>query len=758
MAIETVGYITIANNNNLETVHLLGLTCATGDIQLISNVALTDISMPLLFRAESLDILSSPGLTGINFPSLFNLAGLLRLYNLETLESVEFPSLFGIGDMIISVNPSLTTLTLPMGSANTMQIDNHVALTDISFPFLSTANVLHVLFNASLVNVNLPILSTVQSNLTVNNNIGLTSIDLSSLLNVSGELVVNYNANLENIQLNSSLSSLNMTFSYNALSEESIDNILANIDSAGYSGGSLVLTGGTNAAPSAVGTINLLNLINKNWTVSVNDPSLILHDDVGATYAGSASYTSRMNIVSVYDNPNLSEIWLQNATSSNILEIYGNALLNTIKIDTMGYVYHFSIKDNPSLSILNLGSFYSCYSDLVLEFNDSLTEFNIPLLSTVAYCNIRNNISLNRFYAPSMTTILGNFNVYYNQSMTYLDMMSLTSTSNNFGQINFFQNDSLQYIGLSALESAYTIYMYNNVSLTEIFLPNLATCNSLNIYSNSSLTALDLYSLVDINTLQIYSNNSLSYIDIGSLTTVTNVLNISNNTLLSLVDIGSLNYVNYLAVSDNTNLAILNASGLTASVNIHILDNDSLINIDLQSLETITDILINDNIILTTVNLSSLTNASGSVRLQGSSVAIMAFNFLETAFAVEIVANLVPLALSLPVLNSAIINIQGNTIPLVDLTALMSSGSVTIVNNTGLTSVLFNSSIACVDFNLSNNAFSQLVVDNILNAIDQAGFASGVINLSGGTNSTPSPAGMVSVGNLTGKSWTVSVN
>ena len=49
-------------------------------------------------------------------------------------------------------------------------------------------------------------------------------------------------------------------------------------------------------------------------------------------------------------------------------------------------------------------------------------------------------------------------------------------------------------------------------------------------------------------------------------------------------------------------------------------------------------------------------------------------------------------------------------------------------------------------------------VDDILNKIDIAGESGGTITINGGSNSTPSAAGLTSIGNLVGKSWTVNYN
>ena len=63
-----------------------------------------------------------------------------------------------------------------------------------------------------------------------------------------------------------------------------------------------------------------------------------------------------------------------------------------------------------------------------------------------------------------------------------------------------------------------------------------------------------------------------------------------------------------------------------------------------------------------------------------------------------------------------------------------------------------------VVFDFSANALTQVSVDGILSTLDAAGQSNGTLQLEGGTNSTPSAAGLVSKANLVGKGWTVTNN
>ena len=57
-----------------------------------------------------------------------------------------------------------------------------------------------------------------------------------------------------------------------------------------------------------------------------------------------------------------------------------------------------------------------------------------------------------------------------------------------------------------------------------------------------------------------------------------------------------------------------------------------------------------------------------------------------------------------------------------------------------------------------NNLLTQTAVDGLLVAFDEAGRATGVLNLGGTTNSTPSATGKTAADNLRAKGWTVTLN
>jgi hypothetical protein len=100
-----------------------------------------------------------------------------------------------------------------------------------------------------------------------------------------------------------------------------------------------------------------------------------------------------------------------------------------------------------------------------------------------------------------------------------------------------------------------------------------------------------------------------------------------------------------------------------------------------------------------------------------------------------------------------------NSITSVLIPLLKSSRQIDISDNPFLTSLVVGTSLSCVFVILSGNALNQLSIDNILSSLDLGGEINGFVDLSGGTNASPtSGAANANVVSLQGKGWTVTIN
>ncbi len=91
----------------------------------------------------------------------------------------------------------------------------------------------------------------------------------------------------------------------------------------------------------------------------------------------------------------------------------------------------------------------------------------------------------------------------------------------------------------------------------------------------------------------------------------------------------------------------------------------------------------------------------------------------------------------------------------VSIPNLILGNGILIRDNPLLESVSLNEAIEIDSIILTSNALTEASVDNILATLDEAGVLNGQLDINGGTNATPSAAGLVSKASLEGKGWTV---
>jgi hypothetical protein len=78
--------------------------------------------------------------------------------------------------------------------------------------------------------------------------------------------------------------------------------------------------------------------------------------------------------------------------------------------------------------------------------------------------------------------------------------------------------------------------------------------------------------------------------------------------------------------------------------------------------------------------------------------------------------------------------------------------------NSGLVHINITGCVNLDDVNLVDNALTQASVDHVLITLDNGGLTGGFVDVSGGTNSTPSVAGLAAEASLVLKAWNVSYN
>lgn len=258
---------------NLTQINFPELITVTNIFSISLQSEITVLSAPVLETIGSNFVLDSDGLTSIDLSSLESIGGGITILGLNGMNIFSLPSLTHMGGMNINNNAITTVMDFGavVGTIGATAIHDNAALTTIS---------------------GLGGVVATSGNMVINNNVLLTSLNLDSLVSVVDSLsiiscafstlafpslttlismVITDNGSLTAINLGSANTCVNIEFSRNDLSQASVDDILAKIDGAGASNGSLNLSGGTNAIPSAAGLLSKTSLEGRGWTVIVNE-------------------------------------------------------------------------------------------------------------------------------------------------------------------------------------------------------------------------------------------------------------------------------------------------------------------------------------------------------------------------------------------------------------------------------------------------------------------------------------------------------
>jgi hypothetical protein len=236
-------------------------TFAGASVTITSNASLLDVVMHLRAVVGQMTVQDNPLLTSVTVTNLtqflnssFNNPIGADFENNADLASVSFPDLVTSGYVYITNNPNLASVNFPKLQtllnpiANWSAIENSLIPT-ISFPQLTAITVLFITSNSLLTSVSFPLLVSTEQVLNIAANPLLTTIDIPSFVPANGN---------------------GFDFSGNALTVANVNAILARFAAAtGFTGG-IDVSGGTSAAPTGQGIIDVATLVGRGVEVTTN--------------------------------------------------------------------------------------------------------------------------------------------------------------------------------------------------------------------------------------------------------------------------------------------------------------------------------------------------------------------------------------------------------------------------------------------------------------------------------------------------------
>lgn len=300
----------------------------------------------------------------------------------------------------------------------------------------------------------------------------------------------------------------------------------------------------------------------------------------------------------------------------------------------------------------------------------------------------------------------------------------------------YFYNDgdSEMYAGIESLSCPSLVSITGSESLTgdvlnisssdliDVQLPLLETISGDVQISSASIRSINMASLLSVEDMGINSNSLADGLFLDSLESV-GALQITNNNGLLNLDLPSLLTAGAISVENCNSVTAFNAAGLQSTTTgfLAISDMPSLTSIDLSSFETGLGITFNNLSAIETISLPSLTQIGR----------------------IEMVSN--------------------NSLSLFSAPSLLDAGTeITIFNNASLENIIFTGTLPEITefstYNLSNNALTEMAVDNILAAAVAQNLPNRTLTIDGGTNSAPSVLGATFVATLISRGWSVTTN
>lgn len=273
----------IAEPSSVDSTPLVGLFSGFNGPASLPGV--TSLTINHTTNTEGYDFSSADVLQTISFPNLTTLVGTgyISISFNDTLVTASFPKLTN-GDIELRDNLLLTDLEFPeLSACLDLTLRNNAALSEINLPKLTSTDAGFRIDNCdALTALNAPLLDTATTGtLRVTNNAVLASLSLPALVNTGGTnasvlLQISSNPMLVSLSVplmvfNNSTVGLSYDFSGNALSAASVNAVLARaVASPGFTKGQLHLEGGTNAAPSGQGALDVITLSGRGVVVTTN--------------------------------------------------------------------------------------------------------------------------------------------------------------------------------------------------------------------------------------------------------------------------------------------------------------------------------------------------------------------------------------------------------------------------------------------------------------------------------------------------------
>lgn len=461
--------------------------------------------------------------------------------------------------------------------------------------------------------------------------------------------------------------------------------------------------------------------------------------DVDLTTLYAINYGTSDYPINSIDFPNLTTITrnqtnqidngnLTNINFPNLIDCYGftiNVLgnCNFINLQSLTFSNTLSI-DTSTASSINLNDLQEVNEQLLINSPTTISLPSLTRFNGVAPVNI----FCNELTCDNLQYIGGGIGINISNTINDLDLSQLNYVGNEVNISGSINKDII----LTSLTQSSTINI-QCASSSNIFLDNFVEVDGIFSITTNAIS-LTFSNLIEApQGFSINNSNSLQSLSVPSLNN--SPVSLTYNPSLTSIDLSDLLFTLDFQISDNASLTQSSFNNLIQCNQITILTNSSLESISFNSLVSASKISIADNTSLETIDLSSLDNIRVTAEDTGNGILYIDENNS----------------------NLKSIDISG----LVTIPSGLGGKVISFVSSTGfpnLEEVILNNAVDATNVDIRFANLTQTSVDNILVALDTAGYSGGTVDLSGGTSATPGVSGIAATASLVGKGWTVTTN
>lgn len=502
--------LNIESNVKLSNVNLMELDSIKGRTEINRNGNMKMLSLNSLKYTVNLKCELNVGKFSINLASLNSIKEFCQFSQNKELSVLDLSSLQQTNFLTINDNTGLQSVYAPnLQTANTVQIFNNSDLKDINISVDSLIYTLAVTKNPLLESISAKKLRVVGFNFNITENPLLVNVDFGSLSKVNNEATINLKKegsfDFSKLQIVKSLLDFNCINKYEFPSIERI--------------GRLSIRSSATITDISFPKLKTSNSIEVSFNKRLKVFLVPALDTVSLLYFNQNDSLREINAI---------------LTKAVNIQINSNNLLNKIILDNLTKS-SIAVSANNSLATLSLSSLESAIG-ITVDRNPKLNSFVVNKIKNISGSfRCTTNPLLTDISVPNLISVLNDLAIQYNSSLTVFNVNSLKSIGNFYCENNaLFTN--LKFPELLIVDF---ISIKGNALLNTVEVDKIKS-SSLNIEDNALLTNVSFKNLIELDILQLRNNDSIKNFNLDMLNVVYSDIYIALNDILQSVSLSKL--------------------------------------------------------------------------------------------------------------------------------------------------------------------------------------------------------------------------